>query len=101
MVFRVKAETAWAVAGHQEHLEIETQKLRVFRFFHQKIRSNCFGLQEKPELFEEVGIGDQWKTGFMVGDGAAKSPLDLRRVFNVIDMSMGNEQESRCEAAFF
>ena len=101
MVFRVKAEAARAMAGHQEHLEIETQKLRVFRFFHQKIRSNCFGLQEKPELFEEVGIGDQWKTGFMVGDGAAKSPLDLRRVFNVIDMSMGNEQESRCEAAFF
>src|SRR5215469_11239843 len=101
MVFRVKAETARAVPGHQEHLEIETQKSRIFRFFHQKIRSNRFGLQEEPEPFEEVGIGDQWKAGFVVSDGTAKSPLDLRCVFNVIDMSMGNEQESRCESAFF
>jgi len=87
------------MSGNFKNLHFHAEKIPSRRFFDEKIWRDRFDFQFKTEIAKEVPVRNHRGGLGMAADLTIETPLDLRNVLDVIDVSVSEQQESQIEIA--
>jgi len=76
-----------------QYLHFQTEKFPRRRFFDQEIRWHRIDFELESEAAKKFRIGNHRSSERMATDRAAKPPLDLGNILDVIDVAVGKQQK--------
>jgi hypothetical protein len=88
-----KAKAAGTMAGDFENLESGSQEFPLRRFLYKKIRPDRFKIETKPEVSEEIWVRDHGGGIRVTTYRAIKFSLNFRDIDDMIDVSVGQNQQ--------
>jgi len=88
----VKAQAAWAMAGHLEDIKMQAAYLEIRCFADDFAFCDGLDFESKSPISEEVRVCDHRDRIRMIIDPAVMTSLDRRGIGHVIEMSMGEEE---------
>ena len=84
-----------------EHLKFNSKQIALIGLLDKKIRLNRFDFKAEAELAEKIRVRNH-RCGIRVAtDRAVKSSLNFRNVADVINVSVGEEQQFQIDSAGF
>ena len=79
--------------GHFQNLEVNAEKVSLWRFFDEKIWFGRFDFEREPEVAEKIAIRNHRRREGMTSDLATKLTLNSRNVLDVIDVPVCQQQK--------
>jgi hypothetical protein len=90
---REKTKTPRTVARNFQHFEFEAEKVPGRHFFDKDIRLSWFDLQLEAKAPKKFAVGNHRSSFGMTANLATKALFNLGNVLDVINMSVGEEQQ--------
>ncbi len=100
VVLSVKAKTSRAMTGHKQHLEIYSGEVDGGCLGYEKVSGDRLNLEKEAEILKEIWIGDKRNTGLVITDFAVERMFDFRRIINVIQVAVGNQEKAGFKTVF-
>ena len=98
---RKETKAARAMTWDLEHLKFNSQKIALPRLLDKEIWRNRFDFKAEAEVAKKIRVRNH-RCGIRVAtDRAVKSSLNFRNVADVINVSVGEEQEFQIDSAVF
>src|SRR5687768_15054466 len=92
---RKEAEAPRAMAGHFQHLQLESEKILGWCGRNQEVGIDRLDFQFKPKAAKELRVRNHRRRIRVAPEPTAEPPFDLRQIRNVVEMSMGKEEQFR------
>ena len=87
----VEAKASGTVTGNQKNTKGRAAKINVSCLFDQKVRVHGFRFEKEVPIFEEIRVGHQRDTIFVIADLASGRILNFGGVVKVIGMAVGED----------
>src|SRR5215831_9694286 len=81
------------MTGHFQNFEVGAEKISARRFLNKKIWFHWLDLKREPEAAKKIAVRNHGRGERVRPDRAAKLPLDLRNVLDVIDVPVRQQQQ--------
>ena len=98
---RKEAKAARAMTWDLEHLKFNSQKIAFIHLLYKKIWCNRFDFKAEPEVAKKIRLGNHGCGIRVATNRAVKSPFNFRNVSDVINVSVGEEQQFQIDSAVF
>jgi len=84
-----------------EHLKFNSQKIALIRLLDKKIWRNRFDFKAEAEVAKKIRLGNHGCGIRVATNRAVKSPFNFRNVSDVINVSVGEEQQFQIDSVVF